>query len=132
VIDEVENIAIERAKKLFQAEHVNVQPLSGAPANMAVYFAFLKPGDKVLGLRLDHGGHLSHGHPVNSSGMLYNFVQYGLAENGYIDMKAAREMALREKPKMIVVGARLIGWNSKKSPTKSGRSLSPTSLTRPV
>jgi glycine hydroxymethyltransferase len=115
VIDEVENIAIERAKKLFNAEHVNVQPLSGSPANAAVYFAFLQPGDKVLGLRLDHGGHLSHGHPVNFSGLLYNFVQYGVeAESGYIDMKAVREMALKEKPKMIVVGAsaysREIDW----------------------
>jgi Glycine/serine hydroxymethyltransferase len=115
VIDEVENLAIERAKKLFNAEHVNVQPLSGSPANAAVYFAFLKPGDKVLGLKLDHGGHLSHGHPVNFSGLLYNFVQYGVdAESGYIDMKAVRELALREKPKMIVVGAsaysREIDW----------------------
>ncbi len=116
VIDEAETLAVERAKKLFGAEHVNVQPLSGAPANMAVYLAFLKPGDKVLGLRLDHGGHLSHGHPVNSSGMLYNFVQYGLGEDGYIDMKAAREMAQKEKPKMIVVGAsaysREIDWQA--------------------
>jgi len=115
VIDEVENLAIERAKKLFNAEHVNVQPLSGSPANAAVYFAFLKPGDKVLGLKLDHGGHLSHGHPVNFSGLLYNFVQYGVDEKtGYIDMKAVRELALREKPKMIVVGAsayaREIDW----------------------
>ncbi|HTW96437.1 MAG TPA: serine hydroxymethyltransferase [Candidatus Methylomirabilis sp.] len=115
VIDEVETIAIERAKKLFSAEHANVQPLSGSPANAAVYFAFIKPGDKVLGLRLDHGGHLSHGHPVNFSGLLYNFVQYGVdPETGYIDMKAVREMALKEKPKMIVVGAsaysREIDW----------------------
>ena len=69
IIDDVETIAIERAKKLFGAEHVNVQPLSGSPANAAVYFAFLKPGDKVLGLKLDHGGHLSHGHPINFSGL---------------------------------------------------------------
>jgi glycine hydroxymethyltransferase len=114
VIDEVEILAIERAKKLFDAEHVNVQPLSGSPANAAVYFAFLQPGDKVLGLRLDHGGHLSHGHAVNFSGILYNFVQYGLNEEGYIDMKAVREMAQKEKPKMIVVGAsaysREIDW----------------------
>jgi glycine hydroxymethyltransferase len=115
VIDEIETLAIERVKKLFGAEHANVQPLSGSPANAAVYFAFLKPGDKVLGLRLDHGGHLSHGHPVNFSGLLYNFVQYGVdAETGYIDMKAVREMALKEKPKMIVVGAsaysREINW----------------------
>ena len=115
VIDEVENIAIERAKKLFGAEHVNVQPLSGSPANAAVYFAFLQPGDKVLGLRLDHGGHLSHGHPVNFSGLLYNFVQYGVdASTGFIDMKEVREIALREKPKMIVAGfsaySREIDW----------------------
>jgi glycine hydroxymethyltransferase len=117
VIDEVETLAIERAKKLFGAEHVNIQPLSGSPANAAVYFAFLKPGDKVLGLRLDHGGHLSHGHPVNFSGLLYNFVQYGVDEKtGYIDMKAVREIALREKPKMIVAGfsaySREIDWQA--------------------
>jgi glycine hydroxymethyltransferase len=113
----VETIAIERAKKLFNAEHVNVQPLSGSPANAAVYFAFLKPGDKVLGLKLDHGGHLSHGHPVNFSGLLYNFVQYGVDDKtGYIDMKAVREIALREKPKMIVAGfsaySREIDWQA--------------------
>ncbi len=114
-IDEVESIAIARAKKLFKAEHVNIQPLSGSPANAAVYFAFLKPGDKVLGLKLDHGGHLSHGHPVNFSGMLYDFVQYEVdAETGLIDMEAVREIALREKPKMIVAGfsaySREIEW----------------------
>ncbi len=115
VIDEIEVLAVERAKKLFGAEHVNVQPLSGSPANAAVYFAFLKPGDKVLGMRLDHGGHLSHGHSVNFSGMLYNFVQYGIdSETGRIDMDEVRMMALKEKPKMIVVGAsaysREIDW----------------------
>lgn len=105
VIDEVEIIAIERAKKLFKAEHVNVQPLSGSPANAAVYFAFIKPGDKVLGLRLDHGGHLSHGHPINFSGLLYNFTQYEVdMATGRIDMAKVREIALREKPKMIVAG----------------------------
>ena len=114
-IDEVENIAIERAKKLFSAEHVNVQPLSGSPANAAVYMAFLKPGDKVLGLKLDHGGHLSHGHPVNFSGMLYDFVQYEVnAETGYIDMDEVEKIALKEKPKMIVAGysaySREIEW----------------------
>lgn len=104
-VDEVENLAVARAKKLFDAEHVNVQPLSGSPANAAVYFAFLKPGDKVLGLKLDHGGHLSHGHPVNFSGMLYNFVQYTVSkETGRIDMNEVREIALREKPKMILAG----------------------------
>ena len=115
IIDEVENLAIERAKKLFNAEHVNVQPLSGSPANAAVYMAFLKPGDKVLGLRLDHGGHLSHGHPVNFSGMLYNFTQYEVDEaTGRINMDKVREIALREKPKMIVAGysayAREVEW----------------------
>lgn len=115
VIDDVETIAIERAKKLFSAEHVNVQPLSGSPANAAVYMAFLKPGDKVLGLKLDHGGHLSHGHPINFSGMLYNFVQYEVdSETGKIDMEEVRKIALREKPKMIVAGysaySREIEW----------------------
>ena len=114
-IDEVENIARERAKKLFSAEHVNVQPLSGSPANAAVYMAFLKPGDKVLGLKLDHGGHLSHGHPVNFSGMLYNFTQYEVdSVTGKINMDKVREIALREKPKMIVAGysaySREIEW----------------------
>ena len=115
IIDEVENLAIERARKLFFAEHVNVQPLSGSPANAAVYMAFLKPGDKVLGLRLDHGGHLSHGHPVNFSGMLYNFTQYEVdTATGKIDMEKVREIALRDKPKMIVAGysayAREVEW----------------------
>jgi glycine hydroxymethyltransferase len=115
VIDEAEILAIERARKLFGAEHVNVQPLSGSPANAAVYFAFLKPGDKVLGLKLDHGGHLSHGHPVNFSGLLYNFTQYEVdAATGRIDMAKVREIARREKPKMIVAGysayAREVEW----------------------
>lgn len=114
IIDDVENIAIKRAKKLFNAEHVNVQPLSGSPANAAVYFAFLKPGDKVLGLKLDHGGHLSHGHPINFSGMLYNFVQYEVNEAGVIDMDKVAEIARKEKPKMIVAGysaySREIEW----------------------
>ncbi len=114
-IDEIETLAIERAKELFQAEHVNVQPLSGSPANAAVYMAFLNPGDKVLGLKLDHGGHLSHGHSVNFSGRLYNFVQYGCnPETGVIDMDEVREVALRERPKMIVAGfsaySREIDW----------------------
>ena len=116
LIDEVEQIAIERAKKLFDAEHVNVQPLSGSPANAAVYFAFLKPGDKVMGLKLDHGGHLSHGHPVNFSGMLYNFVQYEVdSKTGKIDMEEVRKLALKEKPNMIVAGysaySREIEWD---------------------
>ncbi len=114
-IDDIENLAIERAKELFGAEHVNVQPLSGSPANAAVYMAFLNPGDKVLGLKLDHGGHLSHGHSVNFSGRLYNFVQYGCdPETGVINMDEVREIALRERPKMIVAGfsaySREIDW----------------------
>ncbi len=105
VIDKIEQLAIDRCKQLFGCDHVNVQPLSGSPANAAVYFAVLKPGDKVLGLKLDHGGHLSHGHPVNFSGMLYNFVQYEVdKETGIIDMDKVREIALREKPKLILAG----------------------------
>jgi len=115
VIDSVESLAISRAQELFKAEHVNVQPLSGSPANASVYMAFLEPGDKVLGLALDHGGHLSHGHSVNFSGRLYNFVQYGVdSKTGVIDMEKVREIALREKPKMIVAGfsaySREIDW----------------------
>ncbi len=115
IVDEAEALAIERAKKLFKAEHVNVQPLSGSPANAAVYMAFLEPGDKVLGLKLDHGGHLSHGHQVNFSGRLYNFLQYQLnSQTGRIDMIKLRELALKEKPKMIVAGfsaySREIDW----------------------
>ncbi len=114
-IDDVENIAIKRAKRLFSAEHVNVQPLSGSPANAAVYFAFLEPGDKVLGLKLDHGGHLSHGHPVNFSGMLYNFIQYEVdVKSGRVDMDEVARIARKEKPKMIVAGysaySREIEW----------------------
>jgi glycine hydroxymethyltransferase len=105
IVDEVEQVCIDRAKALFGCEHVNIQPLSGSPANAAVYFALLKPGDKVLGLALDHGGHLSHGHPVNFSGMLYNFTQYTVdKETGRIDMDKVREIALKEKPKMILAG----------------------------
>jgi len=115
IVDEIEILAQERAKKLFGAEHVNVQPLSGSPANASVYMAFLQPGDKVLGLKLDHGGHLSHGHKVNFSGMLYNFVQYEVDdETGIIDMEAVAKLARKEKPKMIVAGysaySREIDW----------------------
>jgi glycine hydroxymethyltransferase len=105
IIDDVETIAQERAKKLFNAEYVNVQPLSGSPANAAVYFAFLEPGDKVLGLKLDHGGHLSHGHKVNFSGMLYNFIQYEVdAHAGRINMDQVEKIAKKVKPKMLVAG----------------------------
>lgn len=105
-VDVIENLAIERAKKLFGAEHVNVQPHSGSQANIAVYTAVLKPGDKILAMSLEHGGHLSHGHPMNLSGMLYNIVSYGVDENtGRIDYEKLEEVAMAEKPKLIVVGA---------------------------
>ncbi|MEK6967014.1 MAG: serine hydroxymethyltransferase [Nanoarchaeota archaeon] len=104
-IDVVERLAIERAKKLFGAEHVNVQPYSGSPANMEIYFALLKFGDKVMGLNLAHGGHLTHGHPVNFSGKAYNFVQYGVdKETEQLDYEAIRELAIKEKPKLIISG----------------------------
>jgi len=105
-VDEIENLAITRAKKLFSAEHVNVQPNAGSGANMAIYFATLKPGDKVLAMSLAHGGHLTHGHKVNFSGQLYNFVHYGVnKETERIDLDEVRAIALAEKPKMIVTGA---------------------------
>lgn len=120
VIDEMEALAVARAKELFGCEHVNVQPLSGSPANLAVYMAMVKPGDKVLGLKLDHGGHLSHGHPVNFSGLNYNFVQYEVDEKTQrIDMDKVREIALRERPRMIIAGfsaySRDIDWKAFKS-----------------
>ena len=105
-VDIVENIAIERAKKLFGAEHANVQPHSGAQANLAVYFALLSPGDKVLGMSLADGGHLTHGRPVNLSGSYYNFISYGVDETTHrIDYDKLREKALAERPKLIVAGA---------------------------
>ncbi|MEY4939667.1 MAG: hypothetical protein RIQ93_1402 [Verrucomicrobiota bacterium] len=105
-VDKVENLAIERAKKLFGAEHANVQPHSGSQANFAVYTAVLQPGDKVLGMNLSHGGHLTHGNPANFSGKLYNFCQYGVREDsGLIDYDELAATAQREKPKMITVGA---------------------------
>ncbi|ACB77301.1 serine hydroxymethyltransferase [Opitutus terrae] len=105
-VDKVEVLAIERAKKLFGAEHANVQPHSGAQANTAVYAAVLQPGDKVLGMNLSHGGHLTHGNPANFSGKLYQFCQYGVREdNGLIDYDELAATADREKPKMITVGA---------------------------
>ena len=103
-IDEVETLAIERAKKLFGAEHVNVQPLSGAPANVAVYFALLKPGDTVLGMDLSHGGHLTHGHPVTYMAKIFNFVRYKTNAEGLIDLDNLRQMALEHKPKIVLVG----------------------------
>ena len=104
-VDIVENIAIERAKKLFGAEHVNVQPHSGSQANFAVYNAFLKPGDTVIGMSLDCGGHLTHGSPANLSGKLYNFVPYGVTEEGFIDYDELERLACEVKPKLIVAGA---------------------------
>ncbi len=105
-VDQVETIAIERAKKLFGAEYANVQPHSGAQANTAVYFALLTPGDKVLGMSLAEGGHLTHGSPVNLSGKYYNFVPYGVSpDTGRIDYDALYDLAMREQPKLIVAGA---------------------------
>jgi len=105
-VDMVENLAIERLKKLFGADHANVQPHSGSNANLGVYFSVLKPGDKVLGMNLSQGGHLTHGSPVNISGTYFNFVAYGVdKEKEVIDYDQVREIALKEKPKMIVAGA---------------------------
>ena len=106
IVDEVEEIARNRAKELFGAEHVNVQPHSGSQANMAVYFTILEPGDTVLGMDLSHGGHLTHGSPVNFSGKLFNFVSYGVdSETETINYENVREIALKHKPKLIVAGA---------------------------
>ena len=104
VVDVVEQIAIDRARQLFGAEHANVQPHSGAQANAAVYLAFLKPGDTVLGLDLSQGGHLTHGSPVNFSGLLYHAVHYGLKDDGTIDYDAMRALALEHRPRMIIAG----------------------------
>lgn len=104
-IDVIESLAIARAKELFGAEHVNVQPYSGSPANTAIYFALLKFGDTVMGLKLDHGGHITHGLPIGFSGKAYNFVQYGVnPETGLLDMEEVRKMAHEHRPKMIVAG----------------------------
>lgn len=106
VVDLAENLAIERLKKLFDAEHANVQPHSGSNANLGVYFAVLKPGDKVLGMNLSQGGHLTHGSPVNISGVYYNFIAYGVdKDTELINYEEVGEIALKEKPKMIVAGA---------------------------
>ena len=104
VVDSIEQIAIDRVKELFGADHANVQPHSGANANMCVYQALLEPGDTVLGLSLDHGGHLTHGSPVNASGLLYNFVAYGTGAEDRIDMDTVRDLALEHRPKLIVAG----------------------------
>lgn len=106
VVDKVEELAIERMKKLFNAEHANVQPHSGSNANLGVYFALLKPGDKVLGMNLSQGGHLTHGSPVNLSGAYFNFTAYGVDKDSErINYEEVREIALKEKPKLIVAGA---------------------------
>ena len=104
-VDVVEELARERAKKLFGCDYANVQPHSGAQANMAVFFAILEPGDKFMGMNLDHGGHLSHGSPVNLSGKYFECVPYGVNDDGFIDYDEVRRIAIQEKPKMIVAGA---------------------------
>lgn len=104
-VDVAENLARDRAKEIFGAEHANVQPHSGAQANMAVYFTVLNPGDTILGMNLSHGGHLTHGSPVNFSGKMYNIVPYGVNEDGYIDYDEVEKIALECKPKIIVAGA---------------------------
>ena len=104
-VDVVEDLARERARKLFGCEYVNVQPHSGAQANMAVFFAMLKPGDKILGMNLDHGGHLTHGSPVNFSGSYFETSFYGVGDDGFIDYDEVRRIALEEKPRMIIAGA---------------------------
>jgi glycine hydroxymethyltransferase len=104
VVDKIEQLAIDRAKQLFGADHANVQPHSGAQANAAVFLAFLKPGDTFLGMDLSQGGHLTHGSPVNFSGLLYRAVSYGLNDDGYIDMEAVRAQAREHRPKMIIAG----------------------------
>ncbi len=114
IVDKVENLARDRAKKLFGVSHVNVQPYSGSPANMAVYFALLEPGDTVMGLELYYGGHMTHGLKVNFSGTLYNSVQYRTGKDGYMDYDAMEKLVREHKPKMIVVGAtaypRIYDW----------------------
>ena len=104
-VDEVENLAIQRVCKLFGAQFANVQPHSGAQANMAVYQALCKPGDTVLGMSLDNGGHLTHGSPVNQSGILYNIIPYGVDADGRIDYEGVRKLAEEKKPRMIIAGA---------------------------
>ncbi|WP_396220410.1 serine hydroxymethyltransferase [Gemmatimonas sp.] len=116
VVDKVEQLAIDRLKQLFGAEHANVQPHSGASANAAVFLAFLKPGDTFLGMDLSQGGHLTHGSPVNFSGLLYHAVSYGVTEDGIIDYEQMRAQAREHKPKMIIAGysaySRTIDWQA--------------------
>jgi glycine hydroxymethyltransferase len=105
IVDQIEQIAIDRAKQLFGADHANVQPHSGAQANAAAFLALLKPGDTILGLDLSQGGHLTHGSPVNFSGLLYHAVHYGVTDEGYIDYDAVRTIAREQRPKLIIAGA---------------------------
>ena len=105
VVDKVENVARERAKELFKCDYANVQPHSGAQANLAVQFALLKPGDTILGMNLSQGGHLSHGSPANISGTYYNVVSYGVDDNGFIDYDEVKKLAIEHKPKLIIAGA---------------------------
>ena len=112
VVDQVESLAIERIKQLFGAEYANVQPHSGAQANMTVFLACLQPGDKFIGLNLSHGGHLTHGSPVNFSGLVYHALEYGVnAETGCIDYEQMEEVCRRERPKLIIGGASAIPVN---------------------
>ncbi|NLP10291.1 serine hydroxymethyltransferase [bacterium] len=104
-VDTVEDLARERAKKLFNAQHANVQPHSGSQANLAAYFSFVRHGDTVMGMDLSHGGHLTHGSPVNFSGRFFHMVHYGVGRDGFIDMNQVETLALRERPKMIITGA---------------------------
>src|SRR5205085_6741972 len=114
VVDQIEQLAIDRAKQLFGADHANVQPHSGASANFAVFTAFLKPGDTFLGMDLSNGGHLTHGSPVNFSGMLFKAISYGVTDDGFLDYDQMREMARAHRPKMIIAGysaySRAIDW----------------------
>src|SRR3989338_4864145 len=103
-VDVIEQLAIDRAKELFRAEHANVQPLSGAPANIAVYFGLLEPGDTILGMDISHGGHLTHGHPVTMMAKIFNFIRYKTDAAGNIDYDHLRQMAIEHKPKMILMG----------------------------
>src|SRR4028118_699799 len=104
-VDKVETLAIERARELFGADHANVQPHSGSQANEGAYAALIEPGDKVLSMDLAHGGHLTHGMKINFSGRTYDFVHYGVGEDGYIDYDEVSEIARRERPRMIIAGA---------------------------
>src|SRR5580765_87802 len=115
LVDDIEQLAIDRARELFQAEHANVQPYSGSPANMAVYFALLEPGDTILGMELSQGGHLTHGSPVSFSGKFYNFIHYGVdPESEQLDYDRIAALAREHRPKLIVAGAsaypRIIDW----------------------